>query len=626
MVPPKLDVYPNEFKSINSDGGTYSFQMSNLNKGKIYYKVNVIQGSSWINITDDNLDKFITSTPKTIKINIDQNYGAYREGKVEVSALTNINFGAYNSPQTIKITQQAGQGAPIGIIRLEPTELNFGTVDVGSVSTKKTFIINNVGDANMMISSITFPQGFKVTPFFPLPVTISPNGYLSSNEVFFSPTQGYSYSGNIQITGDFEGGVKYLPVYGNGKLMPTIDIPPTLDLGGVTQDKEGKKNLIIKNTGDAPLNIKSITHSDAAFSGSYSGVISHEAGQNEKAIEITFSPTQVKDYSNTITIETNELGEFTVECRGTGLEKVATINLSPNTFDFGDIEIDQSSTKTLNITNNGDINLVISKIEIPDGFSFAYQTGSDGAIEPGASEKINITFSPTSAGDYDGVLKIHSNAVSGLEEISLTGFGKPKPGQTFLKIISPATNDYIETNEIEDKYLTIYMEVFGDAPGKIELLVKEGVDLLNKPRKTPYYAPLTSNWLLPKALQTKKDIDIIVNAYDSLGYVIDSDTINIFLVPSMKNRILIDFRGTILHDGGEYDYLEQDDVPAFLIPNFTLSPYEHAVLKIETIDGSTKENFTKIFDINDDRFIKVPTSIWKSMPAARYKFNIYMKI
>jgi len=103
------------------------------------------------------------------------------------------------------------------------------------------------------------------------------------------------------------------------------------------------------------------------------------------------------------------------------------ITLSDQALDFGEIEINSSSSINLGILNSGDLNLIINDISI-DGDDFTTNWNpSDSIITPGASLNISVSFFPLQYTQYYATLYITNNDHN--RAVSLSGVGVPPPGE-----------------------------------------------------------------------------------------------------------------------------------------------------------------------------------------------------
>jgi hypothetical protein len=104
-------------------------------------------------------------------------------------------------------------------------------------------------------------------------------------------------------------------------------------------------------------------------------------------------------------------------------------------LNFGNITINTSSTKTIQLVNNSTGSINISSVSVASPFSTNWSSGS---IQAGASQAVIVTFNPTTVGNASGTLTINSNAANSPTTIAANGFGVQQTTQT--KIISLSGN------------------------------------------------------------------------------------------------------------------------------------------------------------------------------------------
>jgi murein DD-endopeptidase MepM/ murein hydrolase activator NlpD len=114
------------------------------------------------------------------------------------------------------------------------------------------------------------------------------------------------------------------------------------------------------------------------------------------------------------------------------------ISLSGNLV-FGNTIIGTTPTKPMTITNNGNSNLTISSISLPNGYTSDYNSG---VIQPGFSTTANIKFTPLNTiSIYNGTVTVNSNATSGGNTMAVSGSGVngTPPNPTFSPLQGTAT-------------------------------------------------------------------------------------------------------------------------------------------------------------------------------------------
>jgi len=154
-------------------------------------------------------------------------------------------------------------------------------------------------------------------------------------------------------------------------------------------------------------------------------------------------------------------------------------------MNFGDIEVGDSLTNILTISNIGDDYLQISDISTPDCF---FTSSNSITLTPNATYDINVKFKPLSAQAYSGAIAFESNQTTGENSILVYGEGIttgnldnsyynnrvlifPNPTKGFLTIESENVN-----------YFTIYNLEGQEILRQKECSSSENVDLskLNK--------------------------------------------------------------------------------------------------------------------------------------------------
>ena len=103
------------------------------------------------------------------------------------------------------------------------------------------------------------------------------------------------------------------------------------------------------------------------------------------------------------------------------------ISVSPASLDFGNVHLNKSLSKTVNINNTGGANLIVTGVEITGSASsefLAKWTGTQ-TIKHGGAYSLRITFRPVTLGSKIATVVIHSNdPVTPVTHASLKGVGK----------------------------------------------------------------------------------------------------------------------------------------------------------------------------------------------------------
>jgi len=190
--------------------------------------------------------------------------------------------------------------------------LDFGDVPVNTTK-RLSFKIVNQSFATPTVNSITYPAGFTGDWDSG---TIGIDRSQTVN-VTFAPTQSQSYSGTVTVNSDATG-TNTAAISGSGVAMPTpIFVQGSLDFGNVFVGQNKKQTFTIRNTGNSPMAVSSITY-PAGFTGDWnSGTVAAGASQ---AVNVTFAPTLSQSYSGTVTVNSDKTGGVnTITASGKGL-------------------------------------------------------------------------------------------------------------------------------------------------------------------------------------------------------------------------------------------------------------------------------------------------------------------
>ena len=150
------------------------------------------------------------------------------------------------------------------------------------------------------------------------------------------------------------------------------------------------------------------------------------------------------------------------------------LTFSPDSLDFGDVEVGVQNTLTIQFTNDGDTRLSIEVIRIigADANDFSVLNGAGNNIPPGNSRDVTIGFTPGSTGIKNAQLEVLSDAPSSPDLVTLTGNGfLPNIGELTFNPPSLSFGDVLVGANNE---LTIAVENTGTGAFQIEQMQIQG--------------------------------------------------------------------------------------------------------------------------------------------------------
>ncbi len=326
------------------------------------------------------------------------------------------------------------------------TSLDFGQVEIGKY---KDIVVRiaNTGSATLLFQGTGWVSSDPsvLTVIGSLPTSGIAAGSSALVTVRYKPTQtGSLSSATIKfLTNDpDQAGAPWLhsnpvenpmtlTVQGQGIVLPHLSV---IESAGVPNDNKidfgtfaasvgsQTRTFTIKNTGTDVLRITGWSYTgDSEFQfidlpDSGSGLVRELQPGETMTVTTQFNVTGRGDFSGTLTLFSNDT-TYPAPA-GYGLSMIAKVragevSVSPNTLNFGNVEIGQSSTVgQFSIRNTGASALRVTLVESdnPEVFAITVPDGFDGLLDPGeVSPVYTVVFKPPTTGDYTATVKIHSD-------------------------------------------------------------------------------------------------------------------------------------------------------------------------------------------------------------------------
>jgi hypothetical protein len=305
-------------------------------------------------------------------------------------------------------------------VLLNTDHLFFGQVSYGSPVVETVTIVNH-GSSPLKITSI---KGSGSTD----PLSASQNciGTVAvdascSVAVTFNPQAAGDLTGTITIADSSAAGTHVITGIGEGLTGVGSPAATSLNFLPTPLGQTVTQTLLFSNTGNLSLNVSSIV-ATGAFSESddCAGGISPGPG-NGCAIYVSFTPTQAKNYTGTLTITDNGPGSpHVVQLAGSGPGPAAVLSTPILTFG-GETLGSTTAAQTVTLSNPGQDKLVFTSI-VANG-DFTQTNNCQGGVKAGAKCTISVKFSPTAPGSRSTNLLIRDNAYVSPQGVWLSGEG-----------------------------------------------------------------------------------------------------------------------------------------------------------------------------------------------------------
>ena len=368
-----------------------------------------------------------------------------------------------------------------------PVTLN-GTVAVSAISPTR-IRIGNRGSGDLVIRGISIdsptPGAFEVLslpmPTAANPVTIAPSGLEHEFTIVFNPSavaEGERPRATVSIATNktIDSGEVFTfyaaPETAAAKILLQ---PPVLDFGLVQAQTSSTKAINVLNTGAATLNISKVFISGhLGYTIRLNGVdypVSAETSSNGITLDppLALAPGTAQQVDVTYTAAGAEAAEGSIlfmtndPTAPSGTEAKLFANLqgpcvrvNPTRVDFGGKIVGQLSEIMLEVQSCGDVDLIISNIDVVDDPSGVFDIDKSRiaatpiTLAPDASVMVPVTYFPSAlavlGGDGQfvrdiGKLRIQSNAFLPDFDVDLSGFGTD--GRCPTAVINVAQGDEV---------------------------------------------------------------------------------------------------------------------------------------------------------------------------------------
>ncbi len=331
-----------------------------------------------------------------------------------------VTSNASNPTLTIPLS---GTGITAGVLGSNPSNLSFGSVQVGN-NQSLSETVTNTGGSSVTISQVAASgTGFSVSGISS-PVTLT-SGQSATFSVSFTPSSAGAASGNVTITSNASNPTLTIPLSGTGVAVGTLGSNPTsLSFGSVAVGSNRSLSETVTNTGGSSVTISQVAASGTGFSVSgISTPVMLTAGQSA-TFSVSFSPSSAGTASGNVTVTSNASNPtLTIPLSGTATAASGTLGSNPTSLSFGSVAMGANQSLSETVTNTGSSSVTISQVAASGtGFSVS-GISTPVTLTAGQSATFSVSFNPSSAGTASGNVTVTSNASNPTLNVPLSGTG-----------------------------------------------------------------------------------------------------------------------------------------------------------------------------------------------------------
>lgn len=332
------------------------------------------------------------------------------------------------------------------VASLSPNAVDFGSVQIGSVSDVFDVSLSNVGAAALSVSrfgiatSSVNPKDFWVAPGGTCVVgaSLAP-GDSCTVRVRFNPVETGTLSGKLSVWVNNLNVRVDASLTGTATAAPQATLAPDVDFGSVQVGSASTPaDVTLSNTGGGELSfwrfgIASSSANPNDFSVAPGGTCSTSvplAPGESCTVRVRFNPVETGTLSGKLSFWVNTpAGRVDAQLVGTGVDAPQPV-LTPDAVDFGNVALGSTSDPVdVTLANTGAGTLSFWRFGIADSSAdasdFSVVPGGTCstavALAPGDSCTVRVRFAPTGVGTRSGKLSFWVNTLAGRVDAELTG-------------------------------------------------------------------------------------------------------------------------------------------------------------------------------------------------------------
>ena len=328
---------------------------------------------------------------------------------------------------------------------LPQTSVSATTSKDVSITAKNAVTITQVaastGASNSLASGSQFtvgqltetPAGGASAQPVTLPVKLAKGAKLHAL-VKFSPAAPGTADGTVSFTTS-TGRVRRVPVTGTGARPGLYAVPGTLAFPfapdqGLTDVPVGisvVQLVDVINGGSTTDRVTSVTPPASPFIATDLPTIGQPIKPGQAlVVKITYAPQQPGPNTGSLALTDSSGKRLTIPLSGSATASVSQVTAADSTVAFGPVPVGQTVTKTVHVTNTGNIPATVSVPAVPrPPFHSRFHVFAGLPFNPGYSLTIPVTFTPAKAGTFTAPYVFHWQDRLGSHSltVTLTGTG-----------------------------------------------------------------------------------------------------------------------------------------------------------------------------------------------------------
>jgi hypothetical protein len=307
-----------------------------------------------------------------------------------------ITSNASNPSLTVSLS---GTATAPGTLSASPTSLSFGSVQVGSSSTKSQ-VLSNTGGSSVAVSQVNATgTGYSLSGIS-LPMTLNAGQNFTFN-VIFTPQSSGSATGSIAVVSNASNNLPAITLTGSGAAAGTFAVSPTSFAFGSVIVGTSKNMTATLSASGSSVTVNSASVSSAEFTLTGPALPLTIAAGQTATFTLQFRPQSAGTASATVSFSTNASGSPLVESlTGTGTaapQHRVDLSWSPSSSTVAGYNVYRSTTSgssysKINSGLNADTSYSDSSVVAGSTYFYVTTAVDSGGVESSFSNQVQAVI------------------------------------------------------------------------------------------------------------------------------------------------------------------------------------------------------------------------------------------
>lgn len=395
-----------------------------------------------------------------------------------------LTVGSNDSAHPSTIVALTGTGVA-SALTVNPSALAFGNLRQGQ-TTNLNVTLGNSGSAECRVSGLTksgsadfaFGQSAPVAPF-----VIAPSSSVIV-PIAYTPADVGPDTGSVQVTSDDPVNPSVnIAMNGAGDPIPAsarITVAPaSVAFGPVRVGLTKSLSVTIGNTGGAGCTVTSLDIAAGDFAlGSGAPLPPFDVAPGAAiVVPLAYAPGAPGNGIGTLAVTSTDPNTPVINVGLSGSGVLPQIGVTPPAAEFGTVNIGNSASRVLDITNSGGAALTVTSLVLTASAEFDYAGSAPFppfVVEAGRATNVALVYAPVGEGPDAGTLEVGSDdPTTPRVTVALSGVGQLPAPVPQVQVV-PVVADFADVRVGQSKSMKITVSNAGGAVAHVGAPVRSG--------------------------------------------------------------------------------------------------------------------------------------------------------